>query len=237
MIRYERHQKIVDLLEKKNTASIKELSEWVFASEASVRRDIVVLEQMGLVRRIYGGVVLAKYKNSVVPLELRDSENEALKEEVARRAVAHIRDGMTIIMDASSTARRMIKYLDKKLELTIITNNQLIFEEETSNSFTLYCTGGLYNRNGHNFIGSTVEKYLQTVYADIMFFSAQALSDDGEISDVSEPHTALLQAMLKRSKKKVFLCDSSKLGKKRIFTVCTKDDVDAIICDKPLPWE
>ena len=58
-----------------------------------------------------------------------------------------------------------------------------------------------------------------------------------EISDVSEEETALRKVMLSRSKKKIFLCDSSKLGQKKTFTLCSKDDIDVIICNKSLPWE
>ncbi len=236
MIRYERHQRIIDLLEKKHTASIRELSEQVYASEASVRRDIAVLEQMGFVRRIYGGVVLAKYKNSVVPLELRDADNEAAKELVARRAAALIQDGSTVLMDASSTVRRMIKYIDRNFDIKIITNNQRIFEESGEYPFELYCTGGAYNRSDHDFIGPAAENYLRSVYADIAFFSSQAISEDGEITDSSESHTSLRRVMLSRAKKKVFLCDSSKLGVRRLFTVCGKDDIDEIICDTELKF-
>ena len=52
-----------------------------------------------------------------------------------------------------------------------------------------------------------------------------------------EEETALRKIMLARAKRKIFLCDSSKLGKERTFAVCGKDDVDLIICDKRLPWE
>ena len=84
------------------------------------------------------------------------------------------------------------------------------------------------------FVGSTAENYISKINADILFFSSQALSDEGEISDVSEEETSLRRVMLSRAKKKIFLCDSSKLGMKKTFTLCSKDDVDVIICDKEL---
>jgi DeoR/GlpR family transcriptional regulator of sugar metabolism len=42
---------------------------------------------------------------------------------------------------------------------------------------------------------------------------------------------------MERAKRRVFLCDSSKIGVRRVFTLCKKEDVDDIICDVPLPWE
>ena len=70
-----------------------------------------------------------------------------------------------------------------------------------------------------------------------MFFSSQAISETGTVSDVSEEETALRKVMLSHAKKKIFLCDSSKFGLVKTFTLCTKDDIDMIISDKALPWE
>ena len=78
---------------------------------------------------------------------------------------------------------------------------------------------------------------MRNVSADILFFSSQAISEDGEISDVSEEETSLRRVMLSRAKKKIFLCDSSKLGLEKTFRLCSKNDVDVIICDEKLPWE
>ena len=237
MIQYERQQKILSILEKKQTASIKELAGSVFASEASVRRDISELEDRGYVQRIYGGVVLSKYKNSVVPVDLRDGENSSAKELVARRAAELVFDGATVIMDASSTVLRVVKYLDHRKNVTIITNNHRMFTEISNPEITLYCTGGVYGRKNHNFVGPAAENFLRSVSADIAFFSSQGISEDGEITDVSEAETSMRRVMLSRAKKKIFLCDSSKIGVRKVFSLCRKEDIDEIICDKKLPWE
>lgn len=236
MYEYERQREILSYLRQKRFATIKELTGIVFASESSVRRDIKGLEQKGQLKQIYGGVVLPEYENSVVPIELRDPSNSAVKEELAKRAAEYIYDGATVIMDGSSTVRRIIKYIGKFHNLKIITNNQRIFNECDHPDAKLYCIGGLFLSQSKIFVGSAAERYINGINADILFFSAQAISDAGEISDASEEETALRKAMLSRAKRKIFLCDSSKLGLKRTFTVCTKDDVDVIVCDTQLPW-
>ena len=81
------------------------------------------------------------------------------------------------------------------------------------------------------------ESFVRSVSADILFFSSQGISEDGEISDVSEEETSIRKVMLSRAKYKVFLCDSEKIGVTRPFTVCNKDDINKIICNEKLPWE
>ena len=75
MIRYDRQQKIIEYLEAKQSATVRELSEVLFSSEASIRRDIETLEAQGFVKKIYGGVILSKFQNGVVPVNLRDSDH------------------------------------------------------------------------------------------------------------------------------------------------------------------
>lgn len=237
MIIYERQEAILNHLKEHKFSTVRELSAVVWASESSVRRDVKALERQGLIMQTYGGVVLSEYKNSVVPLELRDSSNTALKEALAKEAASLVFDGATIMMDGSSTVRRIIKYIGAYKDLKIITNNQKIFSECTHPGVKLYCTGGLFDRQSNIFYGSSTESFIASTYADILFFSSQAISEDGEISDISEEETSLRKVMLSRAKKKVFLCDSSKIGLKKTFTLCTKDDVDRIICNEKLPWE
>ena len=236
MIRFERQRQILEYLSVHKCAKIGELAGILYASEASVRRDIAALQEHGLVRRKYGGVILAEYEHSVVPLALRDSENAAVKDDIACRAAELVEDGMTVMLDASSTARRVAEHLEGKRDIRIITNNARLPERAPTN-ITVYSTGGRYERQNRAFVGAKAEEFVRSVRADILFFSSQGLSNTGVISDASEEETALRRVMLSAASKRYFLCDSSKLGISHTFVLCSKDDVDGILCDKPLSWE
>lgn len=238
MIRVERHRHILAYLEQHKSASVKELSEALFASESSVRRDLTVLEKSGVIQRVYGGVLLSKYQNSVVPLALRESANPAEKEQLAQSAAAMVPENATVILDASSTTRRILRYLGHLRQLTVITNNARVFEDaERLPNAKIYSTGGIYDRKNHAFVGPAAEHYLRTVHADYLFFSSQGISEEGEISDASEAETALRRVMLERADKKIFLCDSSKIGIRRTFHLCSREELTEILCTSPLPWE
>ena len=237
MIGYERQQKILEYLERKQSATVKELSLALYTSEATVRRDIQVLSDGGLVSKLYGGVLLSKYHDKIVPVSLRDSDHSSVKEGLARRAAAMIHDGDTVIMDASSTVRRIIKYMGHLRGVKIITNNLEIFSQCDNPHVKLYCTGGTYSPHNHAFIGPSAERYVRDISADILFFSSQGISEDGIISDVSEEESSLRRMMLSHADRQFFLCDSSKLGVRKMFTLCSKDDITDVICDSALPWD
>lgn len=233
MSQLERHQQILRYLERKQPSTIRELAREVFASENSIRRDIEVLEQKGFVTHIYGGVMLTSPQNNIVPLDRRDSENSANKDLIAQKAASLIHNGDTVLMDSSSTVRRITKYIGSLKNIRIITNNQRLFNESELINGQLYCTGGTFNSQNHNFLGSAAESFVRSITADIVFFSSQGISEKGEISDVSEEETSLRRVMLSRSKRKYFLCDSSKIGKSYMFTLCNIAELTGMVCDKP----
>ena len=232
MISYVRQQEIMNYLKEKQFATVGELAAAVYASESSVRRDISELEKRGCVCRVYGGGVLPEYANSVMPVSLRDASHSEVKNALARRAANYVSDGDTVFMDGSSTVRRIIEHLSGIKNLKIVTNNCRIFEGNRDSAIKLYCTGGRFVPQSGIFTGTSAEEYIRNVNADIMFFSSQAISETGTVSDVSEEETALRKVMLSHAKKKIFLCDSSKFGLVKTFTLCTKDDIDMIISDK-----
>ena len=232
-----RREQILSLLEQHQALSVRTLADELHTSESTVRREAALLEQQGVVQRLYGSIMLNRYAGSVVPLSVRDGEASARKESIARAAAQMVEDNMTVMMDASSTVRRMAKYLSVRKGLTVITNNLRIMEEGLLPNAVIYCTGGLYFEKNRAFTGPAAEQSISKVHADMLFFSSQFLSLQGEISDHGEAETSLRRVMLERADTRVCLMDSGKLGKHGRFTLCTREDVDRILCDAPLPWE
>lgn len=237
MLPYDRHQSVLEYLQHRHSATVKELAATLFASEATIRRDIAKLESEGYVERIYGGVLLAGHENAVVPVNVREAANTTGKEIVARKAAELVCDGDTVILDSSTTAFRICKYIRGKKHLKVITNNLRVCEAlADAEDISVFCTGGSFAGHSFCFLGPSAEQYIRGINADILFFSSQAISKAGLITDVSEPEIAIRKAMLMQAKRKVFLCDSTKFGIVRPFTLCRKEDVSDIICDTELSF-
>ena len=235
MLQYERRQSILQYLKQHHSAKIAQLAAGIYTSEASVRRDLAALEAEGLVQRVYGGVVLAQFKNDVIPPELRDGANSAAKEAIAERAAELIHDGDTVIFDSSSTVRRICPHIKKRRNLKIITNNIRICKELQDTDISVYVTGGEYFKKRHCFLGPYAERFLENINADAVFFSCKGLSENGFITDVSEEEISLRSVMLRRARNSYFLCDDSKLGVGCIFSLCHISDVTDVICNRSIP--
>ncbi|MBQ8802975.1 MAG: DeoR/GlpR transcriptional regulator [Tyzzerella sp.] len=235
MLQYERQQLIVEYLKQTSIAKIGELAKHLYTSEASIRRDIASLEAVGIVERVYGGVILCESKNEVSSATARMNKNDEAKNLIAQKAAELIHDGDTIIFDNSSTVRNICKHIKKRQKLKIITNNLQICTDLQDTDITVYCTGGEYYKKRAAFLGPYAEEFLRSVHADSLFFSCKGLSKDGILSDVSELEIFLRKLMIKQADKAYCLCDSSKLDTRYAFKLCDAEDLTDIICDKPLP--
>lgn len=231
MFKTERMDSILEILREKRHATVDYLAQHVYASKVTIRRDLKKMEDLGLVIRSYGGVTLMDTENKYVPLVIREQDKSSAKNKIARQAVSLISEGDTIIMDGSSTVLRMAKYLREEQNITVITNSLRLASLLCEKKINVYCTGGLLVHGAFVCIGSFSENIIESITADLMFFSSQGLSSDAKISDFSENETQQRRLMLRHARKKYFLCDSSKLGKSFLFTVCHASEIDSIICD------
>lgn len=233
---YEREDKILNALLEKDSMTTQELSARLFVSVPTLRRDLIKLEQMGKIIRTHGGAQLIKKSaDEKIPIFLREQEQNEAKEIMARKAVEFIRDGDIIMLDGSTSAYSIIPQLVSFKNLIVITSS-------AKSSFLLgrmgisnICTGGKMITRSLSYIGEDAENTVKRYNADIVFFSCRGLSMDGKLTDNSIEENSLRKIMLRHARKKVFLCDSSKLDHTYLNNLCHLSEVDEIICEKMLP--
>ena len=85
--------------------------------------------------------------------------------------------------------------------------------------------------NSYALVGSIAQQVLSGLYANICFFSAQGIDENGVISDQSEAESALRRLMIQNAERQVFLFDRSKYGKRFAFQICTADGITQVITD------
>lgn len=236
MIKNERLDQIISILQKEKYSSITHLAETLYVAPVTIRRDLRKLEQDGVVSTCYGGVSIVSHSNRDVPLDIRENFNGDIKANLAKEAAKLITRGSTIFLDASSTASHIANYLTPEQNVTVITNGIRALATLSQRHIRAYGTGGRLVNNSLAFSGAIALRTISDMHADFMFFSSQGLTSDGIITDFSESETELRQAMLRHASKKYFLCDNSKIGKVFLFQVCTVADLDDVFCDQPLPF-
>ncbi len=231
----EREERILAILRRQQFAGVKQLSEELYISPSSIRRDLTHLETLGIVERRYGGVILQGDRHTAAPFMVRCDQNRLLKKEIAERASVLLQDNQTVLLDDSTTAYYMLKHIAKHKGIAVFTNNLHTAAEAIDLSIKTYMIGGLSCNGSAVMCGSYAMQMLERVYADLCFFSSFALSDGGEIMDCTEEANAVRQKMLIRAKTRVFLCDSNKFHTHAAHRLCHVREVEYVFSDRPLP--
>ena len=226
-MKYERADTILGILNKCKYTTVDHLVRELHYSPATIRRDLIYLESIGLVKKSYGGVCI----NDVTrPAFVREHENIDAKIRICRVAAELINDYDSVFIDGSTTTYFMNDFLDSKKEIIVTTSNLKLGICLEEKGLDCYVTGGKVvdtNMLSGTYAVDTINK----MNFDICFFSAEAISDEGLICDKGELFADLRRTVIKCSKKAVCLCDSNKLGNSAFLSLASLDDVDYVISD------
>ena len=229
-------KKVLEILETQQYASVDELSTILGVSTSTIRRTLESLQQKSLVTRTHGGVKINSDNNCSPSFTFRIHQNSFEKKKIALSAIKLIKNGDIVFLDGSTSAFYIAEYLKEFENIRVITNGIDTLSLLSKNKILAYSTGGqVSTENPSVLIGRYAEDMICNFHADIAFFSAQAMDNNGEIYDCFEEENVIRKAMIKHASKKVFLCDSTKFGKTSLFHLCSLNDVDHIISNHDLP--
>lgn len=227
----ERQQQLLSLLKKEKSMRVSAIAAHLFTSESTVRRDLTALEKEGLVRRTFGGAVLCETEHTDEPLGIRNTKNKRAKSEIARRAAEHVRDGMVLFLDGSSTAAHLVERLAVYHDLTVITNSPATSIALGECGIRNFCTGGELAPLSVSYVGSYATQFICDFNADIAFVSCRGLSEEGVLTESNVEFVHIKRQMLKNAKKRIFLCDRSKIGHIYPHRLAEKNDFDEVIIE------
>lgn len=233
MLQEERRNKILRFITEKQSTNVDTIVNAIYASPATVRRDLKYLETIGCINLSYGHVSLRKSDQIVLPLLVRESTNALVKKRIAKAAFGLIREHDRIFIDHSTTAAQMIEYMKPEMDLTVFTISVDTAAALSRKGIRTYCAGGMYDASTSVMSGYIAANDLEKFNADLAIFSSFSLIlSTGDILDVSTEHIRLREIMMRRSHRHIFLCDSSKYDKEAPFVLCSLKDIDDVICNK-----
>ena len=235
----ERKEQILDLLTKTSSVDVTALTKILYASAATVRRDLSRLEEEGFIIRSHGRAVgINLYADKCIPYGQRESVGSLAKKRIAEAAVrAHVREGSVIMLDASSTALQTVGFLGGINNIIVITSGINTLVELMKTNIRFYSTGGRAINESSSFVGQTAIDALKTFNADVCFVSCHGINESGFVTDTSERENDIRSMMMKQSKRKVLLIDESKIGLNCWHNLCHVSDFDDVYSTAPLPDE
>jgi len=219
MAMHNRKDLILEILRNHSRfVTVEQLSEKLFVSGATIRRDLSELERSKLIRRTRGGAILMESISNETPMVLREGRNEMEKQIIAAIARDYVKDGMTIFLDSSSTVFTFARNLGHLSNLTIITNNlKILWLLSEQKGVTLICAGGRLKERSMSFFGESTVQFISRLNADAAFVSTIGFTFENGSSEGSEDECFVKRAYIANSREKYLLADTTKLGKEFIY--------------------
>ena len=228
----QRRHTIMQLLQEQGEVSVEQLVQLFDISEVTIRKDLSALETNGFLLRKYGGAIL-------MPKEIIDeNENDELTKRkfvIAKAAAERIRDHNRIIVDSGSTTAALIKQLNLKQGLVVMTNSLSVATElrALENEPTLLMTGGTWDTRSESFQGKVAEQVLRSYDFDQLFLGADGI-DLARGSTTFNELVGLSQVMAEVSREVVVMVESQKIGRKMPNLELTWQQIDVLITDTGL---
>lgn len=232
MLPKQRRQKIFELIREDGNAKVLNLSRIFKVTEVTIRQDLEKLEEEGLIVREHGGAHLKDIGMSVRNIELLSKEHMSEKEAIARKAVALINDGDTIILDSGSTVTEIAKQISGFKNLTVITNAlniALILGADPE--INLILTGGEFKAPTLSLTGQKAADSLEGLHVDKLFLATAGIALKSGLTYPSISDIVVKRAMIESADVVYLAADSSKIGKSSFASLGALSLIDFLITD------
>ena len=207
-------------------------------SDMTLRKDLKSLDEEGKIVRIHGGArSLDTVRAPDVPLRQRLTQNMKQKQEIAAKALSFLQPGDAVFLDSGSTMTELA-HLFPDRECTVFCGGlSCVNELSRLEKPAIYLLGGMLNKSSLSVRDPRVAREVEGLHFDVAFISVNGFSPEGGFSCRWPERQLMEQAVLRRSRKKVVLMDSTKINRQCTYLICKTAEVDVLISDSGLPAE
>lgn len=231
IIPIERQQRILEIVSEKGVVRVNELSRLFDVSVMTIRRDLVTLEEQGLLQRSHGGAVSRRRFQREPYYDQKDKLNREAKEAIGRLAATLVESGETIFVNSGSTTLELFRNLPD-IELRVVTSNAGAITSIGHGSIECVVIGGVYRPRSNSFVGAFAMQTLEQIYGSRAFIGVDGFDLNAGLTTPHPLEAEIAREMIRRTRGEVIiLADSSKVGGVASFVTTGLDSVDVLITD------
>ena len=235
MQRKQRLTQMVSAIVEKGTLDVVTLAEQFAVSQATVRRDLEVLERQRLVSRTHGGASTHAAFNDL-PLSYKTAQDLTEKRRIARQALEFLDGARVIGMTGGTTVTEFAHLLLHRDGLTVVTNALNIATDLLANpGIRVFAAGGEVRSSSQESVGPTAEAFLSGYNIDVAFIGVDGVDAAAGCTNYDPVGARVNASLQQRGRMSVVLADATKISRVALAQVCAMSDVDVLLTDSRAP--
>ncbi|MEF2609446.1 MAG: DeoR/GlpR family DNA-binding transcription regulator [Faecalicoccus sp.] len=231
----ERHAKILELLSRYHKMEVSRLSTLLNVSQVTIRKDLIALEQSGMLVREHGYATL----NNSDDINKRLAFHFEQKMQIVKRAAQLVEDGETIFIESGSCCALLaVEIAQTKKDVTIVTNSAFIADYVRKiENVQIVLLGGNYQKESQVMVGPMTAQCAQAYFADKLFIGTDGFSIRTGFTGNDYMRSVAVQDMAKQVEKVIVVTDSSKFYQKGNVSLIAANRIHMLITNSDIPAE
>ena len=230
MLKEERQALILNKLHTSGKVVVSRLAVDLNVSEDTIRRDLLDLDQKGLVKRVFGGAI--PMERPVINFFDREATEVELKQRLALKALGFLEKDQLVAIDGSSTNLQLAKNIPNGLRITVLTNSYSIAHAcSMKDQVEVILLGGQLLKESMTSVGETAARQAALYHPDLCFMGVYAVHPEYGMTIPYPDEVSIKRQLIESSRRVIALVNPIKLNTVSRYHVCGIEDFTTLITD------
>ncbi len=234
-----RQLELVGEVRRLRRVSVEALAEHFGVTLQTVRRDVRLLADAGLVARFHGGVRVPESTTRNIAYRARQQLGEAAKLAIARTVARAVPNGSSLFINIGTTTEAIARELLTHRGLRIVTNNLNVAATLSENAdCEVIVAGGVLRARDRGIVGEATVEFIRQFKVDIGLIGISGIEADGSLRDFDYHEVKVSRAIIEQSREVWLAADHSKFNRPAMIEVARLDQIDTLYteCAPPAPF-
>jgi DeoR/GlpR family transcriptional regulator of sugar metabolism len=236
----QRHAYILERVTADGGVRVADLARDLGVSDMTVRRDLELLDERGLLEKVHGGATAAAGSALFEPgFATKSALRQVEKEAIADAAAAMVEPRMAVAISAGSTTFAIAQRLADVVGLTVVTNAVRIADvlhDTGLKGQTIILTGGMRTPSDA-LVGPFAVAALKMVHVDIVFMGVHGMDPRSGYTSPNLLEAETDRALIDAGRRLVVAADHTKWGVVGLSSIARLDEAQVLITDSGLSPE
>ncbi|MCP5418855.1 MAG: DeoR/GlpR transcriptional regulator [Chromatiaceae bacterium] len=230
-----RQKEILNHIRMRGEVQVEHLTETFNVTPQTIRRDLNLLRELGLLHRVHGGAIV---HDGVANLgyEARRRIAATEKEAIAHCAAQLIADDTSLFINIGTTTEQVARHLVNRVGLLVITNNiNVVNTLRECETIQVMTAGGIVRREDGGIVGDATVDFITQFKVDVAIVGASAIEQDGTVLDYDPREVRVAQTIIANARSVVLVADSTKFERNAPIRITDISSVDYFVTDRLPP--